>query len=124
MKLSTLLSISTLALSATAWKVSFHTRSNIGWNVHGTKDVTCNTLNWPSGKTQEDVEYIKYDLSSPSSSAKCSQQGSFEAATDNWPDPNNLILYPGSHCGGGAVYVKPGVSKPGKGFLVGSYAIA
>jgi hypothetical protein len=65
MKLFTLLSASALSASTTAWTVNFHTRSNIGWNVHGTKDVTCNTINWPSGKATEDVEYIKC-VSSPS----------------------------------------------------------
>jgi hypothetical protein len=65
MKLFTLLSASALYASTTAWTVNFHTRSNIGWNVHGTKDVTCNTINWPSGKATEDVEYIKCVSSPP-----------------------------------------------------------
>lgn len=60
MKASTIFCAAALSAAATnAWSVNFHTRSNIGWTVHGKKDVTCNTLNWPSGKAQEDVEYIK-----------------------------------------------------------------
>jgi hypothetical protein len=60
MKVSAILSLTALSATATAWSVQFHTRSNIGWNVKGTKDASCNTLNWPSGKAKEDVEYIKY----------------------------------------------------------------
>jgi hypothetical protein len=59
MKASSILSLAALSASATAWSVQFHTRSNIDWNVHGTKDASCNDINWPSGKAKEDVEYIK-----------------------------------------------------------------
>jgi hypothetical protein len=65
MKAFTIFCAAALSAAATnAWSVNFHTRSNIGWNVHGTKGVTCNTLNWPSAKAQEDVEYIKCVLPS------------------------------------------------------------
>lgn len=47
------------AAATYAWEVQFHTRSNIGWNTHGTKDVDCQKINWSSGKAQEDVSWIK-----------------------------------------------------------------
>jgi len=59
MKTSGMVCLTGLLASTNAWKVQFHTRSNIGWNVHGTRGVQCNTINWPSAKKQEDVQYIK-----------------------------------------------------------------
>lgn len=60
MKVSTLLPMSALYAAATAWQVQFHTRSNIGLTVRGTKDAECNTIGWDHGSTKEDVEYIKW----------------------------------------------------------------
>lgn len=59
-KVSTLFYAVVLSAAATdAWSVSYHTRNNIRWDTHGTRDVSCNKLNWSTGNAQEDVQYIK-----------------------------------------------------------------
>ncbi|QDS74201.1 hypothetical protein FKW77_002212 [Venturia effusa] len=107
MKLSSFLSASLLSTAATAWQVEFHTRSNIGLTMHGTRsDGSCKTIGWNHGNAKEDVNWINFDPS-----------------TSGWPDPKKVTVYPGQLCGAGGVSFGKGLHKPAKGFWVGSYSV-
>ncbi|TID21383.1 hypothetical protein E6O75_ATG04778 [Venturia nashicola] len=97
MKGSSLLCASLLSTAASAWQVEFHTRSNIGLTMHGTRsDGSCKTIGWNHGNTKEDVNWLKFIFS-------------FDPATDNWPDPKKVTVYPGQLCGAGGI---PDFAKP------------